>query len=206
MISQVTKSVNRVLDLLQQRGLLTQRAPTHFAREDTIPQNMTTRQRTVDEIVTTERVYVQHLEILQQFKNEVEGSGVIAGDPAHDIFLNLNSLIDFQRRFLIRVEQQNGLPEIQQDWGKLFFHYKEYFRVYEPFIANQGRCQEALEKQWINISRASPYLTPAVKGLLESQGTLLAFLLKPFQRLCKYPMLLEVRTPDTKLTLILMIV
>ena len=153
---------------------------------------MTTKQRIIEEIVTTERDYVQHLETLQQFKNEVEASGVISGDPAHDIFLNLNNLIDFQRRFLIRIEQQNGLPEAAQDWGKLFSHYNDYFRVYEPFIANQSRCQEALDKQWLNISRAKPYLSSDVSGLLEAQTTLLGFLLKPFQRLCKYPLLLEV--------------
>ena len=145
----------------------------------------------MEEIVNTERDYVQHLETLQQFKSEVENSGAIAGDAAHDIFLNLNALLDFQRRFLIRIEQQNCLKEHQQDWGKLFFHYKESFRVYEPFIANQSRCQEALEKQWDKLIKAP--LSPGVKGLIDNQPTLLGFLLKPFQRLCRYPMLLEVR-------------
>lgn len=151
---------------------------------------MTHRQRIVEEFVKTERDYVNHLETLQQFKNQVEESGAIPGDTAHDIFLNLNALLDFQRRFLIRIEQQNSLSEAQQDWGKLIHHYKESFRVYEPFIANQSRCQQAVERQWDKLKKAP--LSPDLKDLVETPATLSGFLLKPFQRLTKYPLLLEV--------------
>lgn len=151
---------------------------------------VTIRERVIDEIVSTERDYVQHLENLQQFKNEVEASGAIPGDAVHDIFLNLNALLDFQRRFLIRVEQQNSLPEASQNWGKLFFFYQEQFRVYEPFIANQTKCQNVLETQWDKL-RLAP-VTSNLQDLLETPSTLLGFLLKPFQRLTKYPLLLTV--------------
>ncbi|MCJ1463228.1 hypothetical protein MMC07_001833 [Pseudocyphellaria aurata] len=186
----VTKVVNRVLDLLSHRGLLlhTEHKPA-IGDDGQKPQNFTYRQNVVNEIVVTERDYVQHLETLQQFKNEIEMSGAIAGDAVHDIFLNLNALLDFQRRFLIRIEQQNSLPESQQNWGQLFIQYKESFRVYEPFIANQTRCNEAVMKEWDKL-KAAP-LSPALNGLLNTQHILNGFLLKPFQRLSKYPMLLR---------------
>ena len=187
----MTKVVNRVLDLLSQRGLLlhTEHKPAN-GDDGQKPQNFTYRQNVVNEIVVTERDYVQHLETLQQFKNEIEESGAIPGDAVHDIFLNLNALLDFQRRFLIRIEQQNSLPESQQNWGQLFIQYKESFRVYEPFIANQTRCNEAVMKEWDKL-KAAP-LSPALNGLLNTQHILNGFLLKPFQRLSKYPMLLRV--------------
>lgn len=186
----VTKVVNRVLDLLSQRGLLlhTEHKPANGDNGQK-PQNFTYRQNVINEIVVTERDYVQHLETLQQFKNEIEESGAIAGDAVHDIFLNLNALLDFQRRFLIRIEQQNSLPESQQNWGQLFIQYQESFRVYEPFIANQTRCNEAVMKEWDKL-KAAP-LSPALNGLLNTQHILNGFLLKPFQRLSKYPMLLR---------------
>lgn len=187
----MTKVVNRVLDILSQKGLLLQTEPKPaVGLEESKPQALTFRQNVVQEIVTTERDYVQHLETLQQFKNEVEESGVIAGDAVHDIFLNLNALLDFQRRFLIRIEQQNSLPESQQNWGQLFIQYKESFRVYEPFIANQIRCNNAIMSQWDKLKVAA--LSPSLNGLLNTQHILSAFLLKPFQRLSKYPMLLNV--------------
>ena len=187
--------MNKVLDVLQKRGLLLARVQAAANIADNEPQTLTHRQKIVEEFVKTERDYVQHLETLQQFKNEVEESGAIAGDAAHDIFLNLNALLDFQRRFLIRIEQQNSLAESQQDWGKLLHFYKESFRVYEPFIANQNRCRETVEKQWDKLRNAP--LPPGLKDLVDTPATLLGFLLKPFQRLTKYPMLLRVSSEST---------
>lgn len=177
--------------MLQQRGLLLQRRNTvNVNRDPGIPQSMTHRQKIVEEFVKTERDYVQHLETLQQFKDELDARGAIAGDAAHDIFLNLNALLDFQRRFLIRIEQQNSLAEIQQDWGKLLHYYRESFRVYEPFIANQQRCRETVERHWDKLSTTP--IRADLKDLVDTPATLLGFLLKPFQRLTKYPLLLRV--------------
>lgn len=151
---------------------------------------LTYRQNVVKEIVTSERDYIHHLETLQNFKKELEEWGAVPGDVLHDIFLNLNALLDFQRRFLIRIEQQNSLPESQQNWGQLFIQYKDSFRVYEPFIANQIRCNNAVMREWDKI-KSTP-LSPQLRGIAEVPSVLMGFLLKPFQRLSKYPLLLEV--------------
>ncbi len=191
----MTKVVNRVLDLLSRNGLLLPDKQAQNGVDTVSPPvkngtHIPHRHYVIKEIVMTERDYVQHLEILQQFKNEVEESGAIAGDAVHDIFLNLNALLDFQRRFLIRIEQQNSLPEDQQNWGQLFIQYRESFRVYEPFIANQIRCNNAVTKEWDKL-KAAP-LTEELRGMVEIQSILTGFLMKPFQRLSKYPMLLDV--------------
>ncbi len=146
------------------------------------------QQSLIEELVTSERDYVQHLETLQQFKNQVEQAGLIPGDVVHDIFMNLNALLDFQRRFLIRIEQQNSLDPALQNWGLLFVQYQEGFSVYDPFIANQYRCNEIVSREWEKI-KMTP-LTPAYQGMVETQSVLGGFLMKPFQRLTKYPMLL----------------
>lgn len=187
----VTKVVNKVLSILDQRGLLIPSKSSYRGEDNNVvPQKLTHRQNIVKEIVTTERTYVQHLEILQQFKNEIEEAGAIPGDAIHDIFLNLNALLDFQRRFLIRIEQQNSLPETQQNWGQLFIQYKDSFRVYEPFIANQTRCNDTISREWGKLKEA--HLSQSMKDIVTTQATLLGFLMKPFQRLSRYPMLLEV--------------
>jgi cell division control protein 24 len=137
----------------------------------------TQREHIIDELVKTERTYVQHLELLQEFKKLVEEKGVISGDQVHDIFLNLNALLDFQRRFLIRVEQTNAQPPSEQNWGNLFVLYKEAFKVYEPYIAKLKETGGS----------------PEMRQMVESPTLLTSFLLKPFQRLTKYPLLLSVR-------------
>ncbi|KAL8666097.1 MAG: hypothetical protein Q9168_007566 [Polycauliona sp. 1 TL-2023] len=185
----VTKVVNKVLDQLDERGLLLPSDP-RFQGQDEAPEGKSTKfQHVVKEIVDSERTYVQHLELLQQAKNELEAGGTVPRDSIHDIFLNLNTLLDFQRRFLIRIEQQNSLPEPQQNWGQLFIQYRDSFRVYEPFIANQTRCNETIIREWDKIS-ASPH-SSNINDLFESQPCFDAFCVKPFQRLSKYPLLLK---------------
>ncbi|KAK3711119.1 Guanine nucleotide exchange factor for Cdc42p [Vermiconidia calcicola] len=191
-IVKVAKVVNRVLDILVQRGLVEDVRPT--ARDfEQAEQGMkrTQRQHIVSELVRTERTYVQHLELLQALKNLIEEKGMIAGDVIHDIFFNLNSLLDFQRRFLIRVEQTNNQPEQEQNWGRLFRLYNEAFQVYEPYIANQRRCERAVVAEFPKLAAGIVGGSLEMRQIVESPTALCGFLMKPFQRLTKYPLLLE---------------
>lgn len=148
------------------------------------------REHIIDELVKTERTYVQHLELLQMFKKLVEEKGILTGDTVHDIFLNLNALLDFQRRFLIRVEQTNAQSPDEQNWGNLFVLYKDAFKVYEPYIANQKKCEEIAVREFEKLRETGG--SAEMQQMVESTTTLTSFLLKPFQRLAKYPLLLKV--------------
>jgi len=184
----VTRVVNRVLDTLADRGIIDD--DINDPSLDNVPGGKRThRQHVVEELVRTERTYVQHLELLQSFRKLVEEKGIITGDAVHDIFLNLNALLDFQRRFLIRVEQTNALPEDDQNWGKLFVLYKDAFKVYEPYIANQKRCEEVALREYEKLRETGG--PPELRQMVESPTVLSSFLLKPFQRLAKYPLLLR---------------
>jgi len=186
----VARVVNRVLDILVHRGLVEDIRPTASELEQAEKgMKRTQRQHIISELVTTERTYVQHLELLQAFKHLVEEKGVIPGDAVHDIFLNLNSLLDFQRRFLIRVEQTNALPETEQNWGKLFVLYCEAFKVYEPYIANQRKCEKTVVAEFAKLREAGGSVE--MRQMVESPTSLYGFLMKPFQRLSKYPLLLD---------------
>jgi cell division control protein 24 len=186
----VTRVVNRVLDMLVQQGCIDDTTEV-AAQEATggVKKGKTRRQFIVDELVTTERTYVQHLEMLQAFKELVETRQVVSGDTIHDIFLNLNALLDFQRRFLIRVEQTYALPEELQNWGALFTLYKEAFTVYEPYIANTKKCEQIALREFDKLKETGG--TPELRSMVENPTVLSSFLLKPFQRLSKYPLLLK---------------
>jgi cell division control protein 24 len=185
----VTNVVNRVLDILVHLGIITTEveAPEDASTISTVKR--TQREHIIDELVKTERTYVQHLELLQQFKKLVEEKGRVTGDVVHDIFLNLNALLDFQRRFLIRVEQTNAQPASEQNWGNLFVLYKDAFKVYEPYIANQKRCEEMVLREFDKLRETGG--SSDMQQLVETPVALTAFLLKPFQRLTKYPLLLK---------------
>jgi len=146
---------------------------------------MTYRDYVVKELVDTERKYVQDLENLHELKKSIEQKGVIPGDVVHAIFLNINAILDFQRRFLIKIETTNSQPDAQQEWGLPFTNYEEAFSIYQPFIANQRKAAAIAKREFDKIALANH---PVVVDF----NTLDGFLLKPMQRLVKYPLLLKV--------------
>jgi len=148
---------------------------------------MSYRDWIVKELVDTERKYVQDLENLYDLKKTLEQKGVITGDVVHQIFLNINAILDFQRRFLIRVETTNSMPSERQEWGSPFVFFEESFKeFYQPFIANQRKAAQLAQQAFDRIKAAEH---PVACDF----NTLDGFLLKPMQRLVKYPLLLKVR-------------
>ena len=57
---------------------------------------------------------------IQAYKNQLRDSNIISQDTSHSIFLNLDGLVDFQRRFLIGVEAHAVQPPESQRFGHLF--------------------------------------------------------------------------------------
>ncbi|KEY70546.1 hypothetical protein S7711_02704 [Stachybotrys chartarum IBT 7711] len=183
----VTQVVNYVLDLAQQRGLLLQLQP--YPEDELLDAGpvaqMSHRDYVVKELVDTERKYVQDLENLHDLKTTLEQRGSVPGDIVHQIFLNINAILDFQRRFLIRVETTNSMPAASQRWGAPFVANEQSFvDIYQPFIANQRKAAQ-IAKDIFDKIQVSEH--PVATDF----NTLDGFLLKPMQRLVKYPMLLK---------------
>ncbi|OBT49447.1 hypothetical protein VE00_00363 [Pseudogymnoascus sp. WSF 3629] len=180
----VTQVLNVVLDVAEQRGLLLTAEAEAETPNAAVGGKMSYRDHVVRELVDTERKYVQDLENLHELKKQIEQKGVIPGDVVHAIFLNINAILDFQRRFLIRIETTNSQPDARQEWGAPFVFHEESFGIYQPFIANQRRAADIAKREFDKISLADH---PVVVDF----NTLDGFLLKPMQRLVKYPLLLK---------------
>lgn len=145
---------------------------------------MSYRDHILKELVDTERKYVQDLENLQDLKKTLEQKGDVPGDIVHQIFLNINAILDFQRRFLIRVETTNSMPKDEQRWGASFCTYETSFDIYQPFIANQRKAAQIANQVFDKIQLSE-------HPVAADFNTLDGFLLKPMQRLVKYPLLLK---------------
>ncbi|KAI0874246.1 Rho guanyl nucleotide exchange factor [Hypoxylon argillaceum] len=181
----VIQVINHVLDIAEQRGHLLQLQPYpedgNF--EAPTPQ-MTYRDHVIRELVDTERKYVQDLENLHDLKKCLLDKSAIPGDTAYQIFLNLHGILDFQRRFLIRIETTNSMPQSAQQWGAPFVMNEGGFDIYQPFIANQRKAARTANQVFEKIQLAEH---PVACDF----NTLDGFLLKPMQRLAKYPLLLK---------------
>ncbi|KAL3428130.1 cdc24 calponin [Phlyctema vagabunda] len=180
----VTQVINIVLDVADSRGHLLSTQSEEEPSAIVAGSQMSYRDHVVRELVDTERKYVQDLENLHELKKIIEQKGVIPGDVVHDIFLNINAILDFQRRFLIKIETTNSQPDARQEWGLPFTNYEEAFGIYQPFIANQRKAAAIAMREFDKISLADH---PVVVDF----NTLDGFLLKPMQRLVKYPLLLK---------------
>ncbi|KAL2752412.1 hypothetical protein ACRALDRAFT_2112254 [Sodiomyces alcalophilus JCM 7366] len=181
----VTQVVNHVLDIAEQRGLLLQPQP-YPEDEPTVEagSKLSTRDYIVRELVDTERKYVQDLENLHDLKSSLETKSIVPGDTIHQIFLNINAILDFQRRFLIRIETTNSMPQSSQQWGAPFIAYEDAFDIYRPFIANQRKAAQVANQVFDQIRQSG-------HPVAVDFNTFDSFLLKPMQRLVKYPLLLK---------------
>ncbi|KAF9050182.1 hypothetical protein BJ165DRAFT_1609153 [Panaeolus papilionaceus] len=141
------------------------------------------RNNVIKEMVETERKYVQDLEIMQKYSNALSQANIMDQDTIHLLFPNLNKLLNFQRKFLIRLESAAELPWQEQRWGQLFLDSEDEFVVYEPYCANYTNATEIMLANEQN-------LTP-LNHLINVKGELPGLLIKPVQRICKYPLLLD---------------
>ncbi|KAF7428050.1 hypothetical protein PC9H_007269 [Pleurotus ostreatus] len=141
------------------------------------------RNHIIREIVETERKYVQDLEVMQKYSTALAQGNFMDLDTIYLLFPNLNKLLNFQRKFLIRLEGMAELPWPDQRWGQAFLDCEEEFIVYEPYCANYNSASELMMANEDTLS--------ALNHLINVKGELAAFLIKPVQRICKYPLLLD---------------
>lgn len=117
---QVVHTVSKFIRLLDERGLLLPDEEEAPVASTSSGSGMDPRSRVVKEILDSERKYVQDLEVLQDYQRKLAEDGILSQDTIHNLFLNLNAIVDFARKFLIGVEANASLPAEQQRFGSLF--------------------------------------------------------------------------------------
>ncbi|GAA5869560.1 hypothetical protein JCM8547_001522 [Rhodosporidiobolus lusitaniae] len=180
-VVKVVHSVSKLLDLLDAQGVLLPPSDPEPTTSTAGPSDE--RGMIVREILDSERKYMQDLDVLQDYQRQVQMNDVLTQDQIHSLFINLNKLADFQRRFLIGVEQQASLPPEQQRFGLLFIQMEDNFVCYEPYCANLTTAQDLAIAENAALSTLSHVLDPV--------SELAPLLIKPVQRICKYPLLIS---------------
>lgn len=135
------------------------------------------RDMLIQELVASERVYVDDLAKLNQFSEAVKSSHAISQKAFNAIFANLKALLNFQRKFQIQLENEVARKN-DMDLGRLFQDNQTGFQVYEPFCINHKNSIKTLQEQMFNFQKQP--------DLYENMGDLSAYLIKPIQRITKY--------------------
>lgn len=179
LIFKVIRTTVLILDNLEARHLI---VPSKKKTPQT-SQPKDKRDKVVEELLITERKYVHDLELLLNYQSELQTTGALSADTIHYLFPNLNVLIDFQRRFLIGIEYHAQLPPQEQRLGSVFINFEDGFDVYEGFALNQKKACQIAVAESAKLASLSQMVDPTYE--------LPCYLIKPIQRICKYPLLLR---------------
>ncbi|KAG4305943.1 hypothetical protein PORY_000853 [Pneumocystis oryctolagi] len=178
----VAKTVSLILDKLEEKNLLIKRKKATSSDHD-LNKPKDNRAKVVAELLDTERKYVQDMEALQNYMHALQSNEIVSADTIHLLFANLNMLVDFQRRFLIGIEANSALQPEHQRFGALFIQMEESFSIYEPFCSNYTYASNLAIEETPKLNKLAHIVEPTYE--------LPSLLIKPIQRICKYPLLLK---------------
>ncbi|XP_044267188.1 protein still life, isoform SIF type 1 isoform X3 [Tribolium madens] len=155
------------------------------------------------ELVDTERAYVKHLNnLLENYLEPLKKETFLSNAEINALFGNIQEIVTFQRQFLQNLEEALDLePDFHKfeyssqfknvlfSIGSAFLYYVNHFKLYSSFCASHSKAQKVLHPNEGN--QALQEFLAARNPKQQHSSTLESYLIKPIQRILKYPLLLQ---------------
>ncbi|XP_045492860.1 protein still life, isoform SIF type 1 isoform X2 [Colias croceus] len=155
------------------------------------------------ELVDTERAYVKHLNnLLENYLEPLKKETFLSNAEINALFGNIQEIVTFQRQFLQNLEEaleaepnfnhfefSNQFKNILFAVGNAFLYYVNHFKLYSSFCASHSKAQKVLHPNEGN--QALQEFLAARNPKQQHSSTLESYLIKPIQRILKYPLLLQ---------------
>ncbi|KAL8579618.1 hypothetical protein ACOMHN_025571 [Nucella lapillus] len=158
--------------------------------------------KVIMELVETERAYVKDLLcLLTRYLEPLKEETFLTSDNVSELFGNITEIVQFQQQFLHSLEQA---IELEPDFfstddtklfkrvlfsiGGSFLYYANHFKVYSSFCASHSRTQKILNP---DANEALREFLLARNPKQQHSVTLESYMIKPIQRILKYPLLLQ---------------
>ncbi|KAM8710414.1 hypothetical protein ACLKA7_017091 [Drosophila subpalustris] len=159
--------------------------------------------KVIMELVDTERTYVKHLNnLLEHYLEPMKRETFLSNAEINALFGNIHEIVTFQRQFLQNLEEALELePEFNKfehcgqfrnvlfAIGSAFLYYVNHFKLYSSFCASHSKAQKVLHPNEGN--HALQEFLAARNPKQQHSSTLESYLIKPIQRILKYPLLLQ---------------
>ncbi|XP_023309025.2 protein still life, isoform SIF type 1 isoform X3 [Lucilia cuprina] len=155
------------------------------------------------ELVDTEKTYVKHLNnLLENYLEPLKRETFLSNAEINALFGNIHEIVTFQRQFLQNLVEALELePEFHKldhpsqyrnvlfAIGSAFLYYVNHFKLYSSFCASHSKAQKVLHPNEGN--HALQEFLAARNPKQQHSCTLESYLIKPIQRILKYPLLLQ---------------
>ncbi|KAL4706580.1 hypothetical protein ACJJTC_015778, partial [Scirpophaga incertulas] len=155
------------------------------------------------ELVDTERAYVKHLNnLLENYLEPLKKETFLSNAEINALFGNIQEIVTFQRQFLQNLEEaleaepnfhhfelSNQFKNVLFAIGNAFLYYVNHFKLYSSFCASHSKAQKVLHPNEGN--QALQEFLAARNPKQQHSSTLESYLIKPIQRILKYPLLLQ---------------
>ncbi|XP_018546663.1 rho guanine nucleotide exchange factor TIAM1 isoform X1 [Lates calcarifer] len=159
--------------------------------------------KVINELVETEKTYVKDLRcLIECYLTPLQKESFLTQDELDVLFGNLGEMVEFQVEFLRtledgirlvpdldRLERVEQFKKVLFSLGGSFLYYADRFKIYSAFCASHTKVPKVLAKAKTD---------PDFKAFLaernprqQHSSTLESYLIKPIQRVLKYPLLLR---------------
>ncbi|XP_058024977.1 rho guanine nucleotide exchange factor TIAM2 isoform X4 [Ahaetulla prasina] len=159
--------------------------------------------KVIQELVDTEKSYVKDLSCLfQLYLEPLQNETFLTQDEMESLFGSLPEMLDFQKVFLETLEDgissccdfstletPSQFRKLLFSLGGSFLYYADHFKLYSGFCANHIKVQKVLERA--KTDNTFKAFLDARNPTKQHSSTLESFLIKPVQRVLKYPLLLK---------------
>jgi len=158
--------------------------------------------KVITELIETERTYVKHLSYLMKtYLEPLKKETFLSNTEINALFGNIQEIYGFQQQFLQTLE--NALETEAQFYnldspsqfknilfsiGSSFLYYVNHFKLYSSFCASHSKAQKVLHPNEGN--QALQQFLMSCNPKQQHSTALESYLIKPIQRILKYPLLL----------------
>ncbi|XP_045434330.1 rho guanine nucleotide exchange factor TIAM1 isoform X4 [Pipistrellus kuhlii] len=159
--------------------------------------------KVICELLETERTYVKDLNcLMERYLRPLQKETFLTQDELDVLFGNLTEMVEFQVEFLKTLEDGVRLvPDLEKlervdqfkkvlfSLGGSFLYYADRFKLYSAFCASHTKVPKVLVKA--RTDAAFKAFLDAQNPRQQHSATLESYLIKPIQRVLKYPLLLR---------------
>eukprot|EP01090_Pellita_catalonica_P021835 TRINITY_DN827_c0_g1_i3.p2 TRINITY_DN827_c0_g1~~TRINITY_DN827_c0_g1_i3.p2 ORF type:complete len:424 (-),score=94.27 TRINITY_DN827_c0_g1_i3:2221-3492(-) len=148
------------------------------------------RGKVLQELINTEQDYVKDLEhIIEMYIKPLRQKKLISPEAMREVFSNVESILGVNKELLRNFIAGNNTNGAQV--GDSFLQMADFLKMYSVYCSNQNAAMTAVVDETQNNRDFAVFLAYTQAKPESRSLDLNSFLIKPVQRVCKYPLLLR---------------